>query len=127
MSGEMVAKLPNAMTYKELIDSGKSPADAQRILRERVFGVGHPTAEDGKPVEIGLGSLHQQKHHPELSGPHKAALAREGERKAMMGGGAAINADVISAAVAAGVQAGLAAGKDGGVKKGKAAMKVDDL
>lgn len=99
---QVTVKLPNAMTYAEIIGAGKSPEEAKKIMNERVFGVGHETV-DGKPVERGRGSPGNE------TSQHKEALALAQLRKATANPN---SADVIAAAVAAGVKAGLAAAKE---------------
>lgn len=99
-------KIPNPMTYDELIAEGKSPEVANRIMHEKVFGVNYAKDPDGKPIENGLGSpLNPTKQHLD-------ALRIENERKARSGQQSTTDANVIAAAVAAGVKAGLAAAKE---------------
>jgi len=97
---QVTVKLPNALTRGELIGEGKTPEAADNILNTRVFGVGHKTDDKGKPIEQGMGSPGNETYQ------HKEALRVALERKAMANPN---SADVIAAAVAAGVQAGLAA------------------
>lgn len=99
----VTVKLPNALTIAELIGEGKTPEVANRIMRERVFGAGFKVNDAGQPVEQGLGSPGHE------TPQHKEALRLSLERKAHANPN---NADVIAAAVAAGVKAGLAAAKD---------------
>ena len=109
MAEQFTAKLPNSMTYQELIDEGKTPEQAHEILRKRVFGDNHKLDAQGKVIEQGHGSpAHEarMKERGAISTPHQQALARENERKLLAGGNA--NADVIAAAVAAGMKAGAA-------------------
>jgi len=100
---QVTVKLPNALTYDELVGEGKSPEAARRIMNDRVFGVGHKVDEDGKPIEQGLGSPGHETHQ------HKEALRLANERKAHANPN---SADVIASAVAAGVKAGIAAAKE---------------
>ena len=100
---QVTVKLPNALTRAELIAEGKTPEAADRIMRERVFGAGHKTDPDGKPIEQGMGSPANETHQ------HKEALRIANERKAMANPN---SADVIAAAVAAGIRAGMAAERD---------------
>lgn len=100
---QTTVKLPNALTLGELMGEGKTTSEAKRIMADRVFGVGHSHDEEGKPVEQGLGS-------PANPTPqHKEALRLATERKAFSQPN---NAEVIAAAVAAGVKAGLAAARE---------------
>lgn len=101
----LTVKLPNPMTIQELVDGGKSVAEANEIMHQRVFGHDFKRDEDGKPIEMGIGSPGNP-----YKASHLAALARSEERKAKSAGG--MNAELIAAAVAAGVKAGLAAAKE---------------
>lgn len=105
MSGETTIKLPNAMTYQELIDEGKTPEQADQKMHERVFGVGFQRDNDGNVIEQGKGGPLQQ------TGSHKMALTLSEARQRKADGGGATS-DVIAAAVAAGVKAGLAQAKE---------------
>lgn len=99
----VTVKLPNYLTHEDLIASGRTPEQAEHIMNERVFGVGyerHP--ETGKPIERGFGSEKQQTQQ------HLNALAKAAEQAARTNPN---SAEVIAAAVAAGVKAGLAAAK----------------
>lgn len=100
-SEKQTYKLPNAMTMNELLSEGKTVAQAEQIMHERVFGVGFKKDEHGKPVEQGFGS--EANPTPQ----HMIALKLAEDRKMTKNGGGA-TADIIAAAVAAGVQAGLA-------------------
>lgn len=100
---EATVKLPNAMTYGELLAEGKSDDDAKRIMDERVFGKNVTYDKKGAPVERGKGSALQPTSH------HVEALRKAEEAKAIR---MPNNADVIAAAVAAGVQAGLAQSRE---------------
>ena len=91
------------ITYAELIAAGKTPEQATKILNERVFGTGHQVNAKGVPVEQGRGSPSNE------TSQHKEALRISLERKAQAQPN---NADVIAAAVAAGVKAGLAAARE---------------
>lgn len=100
---QVTVKLPNSLTLDELVGGGMSLEAARRVLRDRVFGVGHKVDEDGKPLEQGLGS-------PANPTPqHIEALRLATEKKAQTSPN---SADVIAAAVAAGVKAGLAAARE---------------
>lgn len=105
MSGESTVKLPNAMSYDELLNEGKSPEQAKKIMAERVFGVNFPIDEKGNPIERGKGSKLQP------TSQHVEAL-RVANDRALHKSGGGVSSDVISAAVAAGVQAGLSAAKE---------------
>lgn len=141
MSGELEAKLPNPMTIAELIQAGKTPEEARHVMNQRVFGVDYRMDAEGNPIEQGYGSPYHLKQFPERSGSHNAALALEAQRKKLEGRNDPIGADVIAAAVSAGVQAGLAAAAAANkpettksaqvanhkpAKRGKAAMVVED-
>lgn len=107
MSGESTVKLPNSMTFDELIGAGNTPDQARIIMNKRVFGDNHEVDAQGKPIEQGKGSAKQP------TPQHLAALQLANDRKLHHAqGGAGIGSDVIAQAVAAGVQAGLAAAKD---------------
>ncbi len=98
-------KLPNAMNMNELIAEGKSPEQANKIMHERVFGVGFQRNDKGQPIEQGKGSAAQP------TPQHTEALRLTEARKMQKEGGGATS-EVIAAAVAAGVKAGLAAARE---------------
>ena len=98
MPEQVTVKLPNSMSFSELVDSGKSPEEAKRIMHQRVFGDG-VQFKDGKVIEVGLGAPGHE------TAEHFEALALRKQREAMANPN---SADVIAAAVAAGVKAGLA-------------------
>lgn len=99
----VTVKLPNALTYAGLIGEGKTPEEANRIMHQRVFGADHKKDAAGKPVEQGRGAPGNE------TAQHKEALRLSLERKAQAQPN---NADVITAAVAAGIKAGMAAAKE---------------
>ena len=105
--GANTYKIPNPMTYSELINEGKSPEQAHRIMHEKVFGVNYAKDANGAPIEMGLGGPLQQTQQ------HKDALKVAEDRAAMAGKATNAQADIIAAAVSAGVQAGLKAAKEG--------------
>jgi len=113
-SDTVTTKLPNALTLEELVGEGKTVEQAHAILADRVFGVNHGKDAEGKPIERGHGSPEREAafaaKHPGVKSNHVKALELAEQRKAQTSGVA--QADVIAAAVAAGVQAGLAAAKN---------------
>lgn len=115
MSEEVTVRLPNQLTKPELLAAGKSPEEADRIMHERVFGVGFKRDEDGNPIEQGKGGPLQQ------TGQHLEALRIAEERKkaakpvdiaaivaAIQGASTTqMTPELIAAAVAAGVKAAM--------------------
>jgi hypothetical protein len=53
--------MPTAMNIAELMAEGKTRAEADHIMCERVFGVGYKRDANGKPIEQArpLDSFHQ--------------------------------------------------------------------
>ena len=100
MSGELSAKLPNALTYSDMVANGTPVHEIHEIMHRRVFGDNYKRDNEGRPVEQGMGSAANP------TPQHVEALQRAKERQ--LGGGQSLDSDVIAKAVAAGVQAGLA-------------------
>ena len=107
-------KLPNAMTVAELVNSGVTHEQASLIMHKRVFGENVQFDKTGKPIEIGIGS----EANP-FKGTHNSALAMHLQKQATVNPN---NADIIKAAVEAGVKAGLASAA---MKKGKKSEEED--
>ena len=100
MSGEVLSKLPNALTFEDMVANGMSAAEASDVLHKRVFGDNFRRDAEGKPIEQGMGStLHPTPQHTE-------ALQRANARS--FNPPETIGADVIAKAVEAGVKAGIA-------------------
>ena len=99
----VTVKLPNALTFAELVGEGKTPEHANRIMHDRVFGVGHAKDDKGKPIEQGHGAPGHE------TAQHKEALRLATERRAQANPN---SAEVIAAAVAAGIRAGMAAERE---------------
>ncbi len=61
-----------APTAEELAEmTPQQIAERKRAMEENVFGAGFRRDQNGRPIEMGIGSAHQQSQH------HLAALARE--------------------------------------------------
>ena len=115
MVEQFEAKLPNAMNKAELIQGGMTEEQAELEMQKRVFGADVRFTEEGNPVEQGAGSKsHEAKLNAKgvIDTPHQKALALEAQRNVLVGRGQTAGADVITAAVAAGVKAGLTAGRE---------------
>lgn len=131
VSDHETVKLPNPLTLEELIGEGKTPEQAQHIMRERVFGVNYSKDAKGDPIENGLGSALQPTKQ------HLDALKIAKKREAEGSGGAPLDANTLAAAVVAAVKAAgpsndtsadvIAAAVAAGVKAGLAAAKEDEL
>lgn len=112
-------KLPNQMSYAELVAAGKTDEEADRIMHERVFGVGYKLDENGKPIEQGKGGPLQ------VTAQHVEALRVADERRkasrpvdiasiieAIGKSQTQMSPELIAAAVAAGVKAAMASSRE---------------